>query len=49
MQSVLIFTDEAAFSETLFNTSRWPRSRSGVEVNVKEQRQLPQEHSLVIQ
>ena len=49
MQSVLIVTNEVAFSETLLNTSRWPRSLSGVEVNVKEQRQLTQKHSLVIQ
>lgn len=49
MQSVLIFTDEAASFESLLSTSRWPRSLSGVEVNVKEQRQLPPEYSLVIQ
>lgn len=47
--SLLIFTDDSSTFETLLKKTRWPHALKGVEINVKEPRQLPQEYSIVIQ
>lgn len=49
MQSLLIFTDDSSTFESLLIPTHWPRSLKDVEVEVRDQRQLPPEYSLVIQ
>ena len=49
MHTLLIFTDDSSTFESLLAPTHWPRTLKDVEIEVREQRQLPPEYSLVIQ